>query len=86
MDGFPPSHTGGGGVWGWGDNQVREERLIPFGDRSLLGFVPPRNRGGYSCLATSWQAQNEKSFDRPNGFVQSGRTASGTFRFKKFLY
>ncbi len=41
MDGFPPP-TLGEGAWGWGDNRAREERLTPFGDRSLLRFIPPR--------------------------------------------
>ncbi len=41
MDGFPPP-TPGEGAWGWGDNRAREERLTPFGDRSLLRCIPPR--------------------------------------------
>ncbi len=41
MDGFSPPTTGEG-AWGWGDNRAREERLTPFGDRSLLRCVPPR--------------------------------------------
>ncbi len=35
---FPPP-TPGEGVRGWGDNRAREERLTPFGDRSLLRCV-----------------------------------------------
>ncbi len=34
-----PPPTQGEGVWGWGNNRAREERLTPSGDQSLLRCV-----------------------------------------------
>ncbi len=67
MEGFPPP-TPGEGARGWGDKQASGRPIDPLRGSELVALCTTPCRGGYSCLATSWQVQNKKPYDRMKPF------------------